>query len=203
MLKIVCFGDSMTDACLTFGSKPYGEGYVLLLAERLEGQAQLVNAGVTSQRIVDLNARVDGVIKENPNEIFILVGVNDSWRRFDHAGPWTTDEEFEKTYFEMVHSLKKGCPKAHIALLTPYVLPISDFNKLLAGDLAGKIAITKKVAEKENLELIDLNEAMQAAYKRKDGVELTMVDGVHPKGQGCVIIADLIIDSLKKRNLVH
>ena len=75
--KVVFFGDSITQA----GAKP--GGYIVLMKTALEQKGigsnyDLIGAGIGGNKIYDLYLRMDDdVLSQNPDVVFIWVGVND------------------------------------------------------------------------------------------------------------------------------
>ena len=65
---VVFAGDSITDTGKDRANGSLGTGYVAKLAEGPLSFARVVNAGVSGDRMVDLEARFEGdVLAENPD----------------------------------------------------------------------------------------------------------------------------------------
>jgi len=89
--SIVLFqGDSITDAGrLAAGNSPLGHGYVNYAASWFSAlhpslNVSFHNRGVSGERVKDLLARWNAdCIALKPDWVSILVGINDTWRRYD------------------------------------------------------------------------------------------------------------------------
>lgn len=105
---ILFIGDSITD-CRRDKAIPdtLGMGYAGMVAGRLgldhaELNLRFLNRGVNGDRTCDLLARWDAdCISLKPDWVSILVGVNNTWRRYDHNDP-TPDDQFESEYRELL-----------------------------------------------------------------------------------------------------
>lgn len=199
---IVFYGDSVTDTCRFVNPVDYGfgSGYALMVDAHINTNfkdlnVKMYNKGISGNRTKDLVERVNNdVIALNPNYVFILIGVNDAWRRFDSNDP-TSVEQFIKNYKTFLDAIKKEVPKAQIVLLTPFTLPSTDWVLELKDDLNEKIEAVINLAKEYNLPLIRLHEILPE-YGKKITPNMVSVDGVHPTLVGHAIIADLIVKYL-------
>src|SRR5688572_28178510 len=77
--RIVFLGDSITQG----GGGP--KGYVTLIKNKLQEKksdlgVEVVNAGISGNKVPDLQGRVDrDVIAKKPTIVFIYIGINDVW----------------------------------------------------------------------------------------------------------------------------
>ncbi|HEY9087622.1 MAG TPA: SGNH/GDSL hydrolase family protein [Anaerolineaceae bacterium] len=71
MKTVVCFGDSITRALLVSAS------YIEPLEERLGDHFHFVNLGVNNDLTHNLLVRMDDLVKEEPDIVFVLIGTND------------------------------------------------------------------------------------------------------------------------------
>ena len=91
-------GDSITD-CSRSRQDPahLGAGYAMLAASWLTALVpgsglRFLNRGISGNRAKDLRARWQtDCLDLKPNWVSILIGVNDTWRRFDQNDPTTAD----------------------------------------------------------------------------------------------------------------
>ena len=90
-MKIAFLGDS-----LTWGG--YGGDYVAEVAGLLP-QHEIVNAGVGGNTVINLHDRLDGVLHQNPDGIFVMVGGNDA---ISYSQPGV------RQYYEMAQSIPDG-----------------------------------------------------------------------------------------------
>ncbi len=70
MKTVVCFGDSITRALVS-------ASYIAPLEERLGDRFRFVNQGVNNDLTYNLVRRLDDVIADKPDIVFILIGTND------------------------------------------------------------------------------------------------------------------------------
>jgi lysophospholipase L1-like esterase len=71
--RVVCAGDSLTQATMSFD-------YVGALRERmgaLAGQVRVLNAGVNGDLAFNLAQRLDAIIAADPDDVVIMIGTND------------------------------------------------------------------------------------------------------------------------------
>ena len=92
--KIIFLGDSITEAGVydTEVGIPYdGEliypnynGFITLLSRNVEENIELIGKGIGGDKVSDLLTRYrDDVIKLNPDKVFIYIGINDVWHKYD------------------------------------------------------------------------------------------------------------------------
>lgn len=107
---VVFFGDSITDAGRRQDPERLGHGYVRLLAGELTG-TKVINAGIGGNRVVDLLARLDDdVLAHRPGLVSIMIGINDTWRRFDSNDP-TSTEAYETGYRDLLTRITATGPR--------------------------------------------------------------------------------------------
>lgn len=184
-------GDSITDAGRGRNGDPsLGKGYPFYVAEILaekyaDMNITVLNRGISGNRAKDLVGRwQEDCLDLKPDFVSILIGVNDSWRRYDSNDP-TSDEEFEKNLETVVRqSVDAG---EQVLLLCPFLLDVGDKMKMFE-DLMGKRAAVKKIAEKYSLPLIDLHEFLLEKCSTAAPTDFSG-DGVHPNENGHKIIA--------------
>jgi lysophospholipase L1-like esterase len=187
-------GDSITD-CGRDRTDPngLGDGYPLRIAE-LYGLlfpnhgVRFLNRGVSGDRTGDLIKRYKADFRSlKPDLVSILIGINDTWRRYDAKDP-TSAEQFEANYQNLLKKLKKDLPDARIVILEPFLLDPPD-KRAWREDLDPKIHITRALAEKYADIFIPLD-GIFAQYAAA-GIKRTAIsgDGVHPAPQGHALIA--------------
>lgn len=211
MKRIVFWGDSITD-CGRNRNDLYnlGEGYANLiradLGYRCPGEYEFMNHGISGNRIVDLYARIKaGFLNWTPDYASILIGVNDTWHEIAYKNGIAT-AKFEKLYEMMLDEILEALPDIKLMLIAPFVLEgyntcnteeIPDRLERFRVDVAEKAAVTKKMAEKYNLPLIELQSAFDAALERAPA-EYWAYDGVHPTPCGHEIIKRLWLETFEK-----
>jgi lysophospholipase L1-like esterase len=191
---ILFTGDSITD-CSRNRSDPasLGEGYVNLLAAKLgvehpELKLRFRNTGISGDRTGDLLARWDrDCIDLCPDWVSILVGINNTWRRFDSHDP-TPDDVFESEYRAMLSGLKSET-SARLVICSPFLTNVSDAVARMREDLDPKIGIIQKLATEYDAVWVDLDAAFVSAQQRHIP-SYWAEDGVHPSPAGHALIAE-------------
>ena len=212
MTKRILFqGDSITD-CGRDLNQFYnmGRGYASMVMGVLgldhPGEYEFINRGISGNRIVDLYARIKSdFINLQPDYASILIGVNDTWHEVSWENGVDT-EKFEKIYTMLIDEIQAACPQIKLMIIAPYVLEgsatcnteeIPDKFRRFQTDVAEKAAVAKKIAEKYNLPLVELQPAMDEACK-KAPAEYWAADGVHPTPCGHEIIKRLWLEAFEK-----
>lgn len=197
-MKIVFFGDSITDAVRDreerFANARFGSGYVAQIAGRLYERSyidyEIVNRGISGNRIVDLYARVkEDVWNLEPDVLSILIGINDVWHEIGRRAG-VEPERFEKVYRMLIEETKERLPQTRIFLCEPFVLRgaateerFADFSRVTQYG-----AIVEKLAKEYGLIFVPLQKRFTEEAARC-GAETLLGDGVHPTVQGSVLLA--------------
>lgn len=209
--RILFQGDSITD-CNRRRDWFYGmgEGYPQLVKASLgmdcPDEYEFINKGISGNRIVDLYARIKmDFINLNPDYASVYIGVNDSWHEIVENNGVDTDK-FEKIYTMFIDEVGAACPNLKLMLISPFVLEgpstcnteempnrLERFKK----DVAEKAEAVKRLAQKYNLPLIELQPAFDEACKKAPAQYWTG-DGVHPTACGHEIIKRLWIEQFNK-----
>ncbi len=198
MKKILFFGDSITDASRNRNSiyaDQYGSGFVMQIAGRLYEKSPIdynvVNRGISGNRIVDLYARIKcDVWNENPDVLTILIGVNDIWHELAVKNGVELDR-FEKIYRILIEDTKKILPNTKIILCEPFCLRGSATEEKFDDfmQVVNYAKVVKSIAADYNLEFLPLQDVLDDAAQ-KYSPEIFLYDGVHPSIQGSVLIAN-------------
>jgi acyl-CoA thioesterase I len=186
-------GDSVTDADHSREDDvDLGRGYAMISAAWFsalypEKKVRFLNRGIGGNRIRDLESRWNkDCIELNPSWISILIGINDTWRRFDSNDP-TSPETFEASYCTILEQAAKST-HAHIILCEPFLLPVLEGQSAWQADLQPKIAITRQLARTYGTLLIPLNDIFTRAAEMRPAA-FWLRDGVHPTTAGHALIA--------------
>lgn len=200
-MRILFYGDSITDAGrnreIDYQEASYGDGYVKYVVQTLKSENKeydLINRGVSGDRIVDLYARIKvDCWNLQPDVLSILIGVNDVWHEIEGQNGVEL-ERFEKIYRMLIEDTKKRLPNTKILLCEPFVL--EGFG---TANVEGKwekflsvyeyAAIVKKLANEYGLSFLPLQEVLSNAAK-KESAAYYLSDGVHPAGPGAKLIAN-------------
>ena len=208
-MRILFYGDSITDAGrdreTTYEPASYGYGYVKNIVESLNAENaekhDLINRGISGNRIVDLYARIKvDCWNFNPDVLSILIGVNDIWHEIEGQNGVELDR-FEKVYRMLIEDTLKKLPNVTILLCEPFVLQgnatVNDGDKWQRFlEVYEYAKVVKKLAEEYGLYFLPLQEQLsQAAQGGKEAEYLC--DGVHPAEAGAKLIADEWLKAFK------
>jgi lysophospholipase L1-like esterase len=187
---VLFVGDSVTDCGRRDDPDGLGDGYVRLLAEGPLRGGRVTNRGVGGDRATDLAARWDAdVLRERPDVLSVLVGINDTWRRYD-AGTTTPASAFEATCRALLGSaLAAGVRR--LVLVEPFVLPVTpEQERWWDEDLGDRVDVVRKLAAEHGATLVPAADHLTAlAGTRAPGA--LAADGVHPTADGHRALADL------------
>ena len=157
------FGDSMTE-----NFKPF-----------MGNSDSLVNMGISGDFSEGLIKRIDNVIHFQPDNLFIMIGINDIIEKVPLP-------DIEENYLKIIRLVKTNCPKTTIYIQS--TLPTRNFKSLFSSSSG----INKKVQElntfllkmsvDNNLQFIDLYPDF-ANDKNELKQELT-TDGIHLNKKG-------------------
>lgn len=197
-MKVLFYGDSITDAGRNFdvlyGEESYGRGYVKYAAESLlasgYAEEQIVNKGISGNRIVDLYARIKADCwNHNPDLISILIGVNDVWHEIGAQNGVELDR-FEKVYRMLIEDTKKKLPNVKILICEPFFLKGTATEEKLEEFAAvyEYAAVAKKLAKEYGLYFLPLQDKLSKAAQENE--EALLTDGVHPAPAGAKLIAE-------------
>ena len=209
-MKIVFFGDSITDAgrnrSTDFENSSYGFGYPYIINAFLTGkhpqEFDVINRGISGDRIVDLYARVKtDVWNLKPDMLSILVGVNDVWHEIVR-GNGVDIVRWEKMYRMLIEDTLKVLPDLKIVIMEPFVLKGAateeNFDRFTEVKEYAKVA--KKIAEDYKCLFVPLQKHLDAAAE-KYGEDYCLKDGVHPAVGGAYLIADEWLKTVFGENL--
>lgn len=148
---------------------------------------KFVNRGVPGDRVKDLQARwkVD-CMDLKPDWVSILVGVNDTWRRYDSNDP-TSAEQYEEGYRDLLTQVRDGLG-ANLIIMEPFVLPTRAELDQFREDLDPKIHVARKLAREFDAIYIPLDGLFAGACAEAEPA-FWGEDGVHPSRAGHAFIA--------------
>jgi lysophospholipase L1-like esterase len=183
---IVFAGDSVTDCGRRDDPEMLGDGYVRNLFDALgPPRPRIVNVGISGNRAVDLEARWQAdVLAHQADLVSVLIGINDTWRRYDEDDP-TSTEDFEASYRALLEPLQ-----TKLVLIEPFLLAVKDEQHTWREDLDPKIEVVRRLAAEYDAILVpaDVEFTRQAALV---GATTLADDGVHPTAAGHRLLADL------------
>lgn len=191
-VRVVFQGDSVTD-CMRgrFNDDDLGDGYVMMAAASFaaqfpEKQVQFFNRGNSGDRVRDLRARwEEDCLALRPDWVSILVGINDTWRRYDANDP-TPVAAFEAGYRAILEAT--AAQGARLMLCEPFLLPVTPGQMAWREDLDPKIGVIRQLAREFRAWFIPLDGLFaQVATLREPAFWAD--DGVHPTHAGHALIA--------------
>lgn len=199
-MKIVFFGDSITDASRDRANDAsLGNGYVAILYEKLKNlyedvKFEFLNRGVGGDRVAELAARVDAdVVAEKPDIAVVLIGINDVWTREGAAEAF--DEAAFAAAYEEVLSKIKGCG-AKLIVVEPFLFAVPD-KKRFRRNFDRMLGIIRSLAEKYADAFVPLDE-MFAGVSQSVGISAYSADGIHPTHRASRLIADNTIKKIRR-----
>jgi lysophospholipase L1-like esterase len=196
--KVVFFGDSITQA----GAKP--GGFIVkmtdaLAQKNLSADYELMGAGIGGNKVYDLYLRMDDdVLAQDPDVVFIFIGVNDIWHK-TLSGTGTDIDKFEKFYVAIINKLLDR--HIRVLLCTPAVIgEKTDFTNQQDGDLNAYSQVIRNLAQKFHCGLVDLHEIFHNyELKNNPGNKesgILTLDKVHLNEAGNQLVADKMLEAL-------
>ncbi len=191
---VVFFGDSITDCGrdnnATAPNQNLGSGYATLAAAQIlsddpGGNWQFWNLGHSGNRVYDLEANLQNVLDLEPDMVSILIGINDTWRRYDN-GTASPIEDFSASYGRILETLHDN--GIGVMMLEPFVLPVPDDRRAWREDLNPRIEACRDLAREFGVPYLPLD-GIFAAASTQAPAEFWLPDGVHPSLAGHGLIA--------------
>ena len=190
---IVFQGDSVTDCGRNAYPSELGHGYVFMVAGRLMANRPgfnltIFNRGVSGNRTKDLLARWDAdCIDLKPTVLSILIGINNTWRRYDSADPTDTETYYDE--YKRLLSRARDAGVRETVMLEPFLLPVPEDRRSWREDLDPKINACRDLASEFGCTYIPLDGIFNAAAAKTGGAYWA-ADGVHPSVAGHGLIAE-------------
>ena len=199
--KILFTGDSITDcgSSLSEDINFLGHGYPVFIASLLgvrrpELELNIINTGITGDRIADLADRWQrDVLNHKPDVLSVLIGINDCSARYSTPGS-VSSIEYGAIYRDLLTRTRKNLPETRIVLMEPFLLPLQEEQRNWRTDLNLKIQTVRDLAEEFSCLLIPLDGIFAAAACRREKSFWTK-DGIHPTPAGHALIAENWIEA--------
>ena len=217
--RIVFWGDSITDSLRDYQmerdttgySRITGSGYVRLIEATLgfecPQQYEVLNRGISGDRIVDLYARIKkDVINLKPDVVSILVGINDVGHEIAHNNG-VDAEKFELVYGLIIQEIQKALPAVKMMILEPFVLPGSCTEskedrpnrwEIFSSETKLRQQAVKRIAQKYGVTFVPLQEAFEQANDAVSEKDYWLGDGVHPRACGHELIKRKWLEAFRK-----
>ena len=202
--KIVFLGDSITQQ-----AEDFEDGFISLIRQNLsEDKFELIGKGISGNKVSDLLTRYKSdVLDLNPDLVFIYIGINDVWHKYDF-GTGSDIDLYEKGLRAIISDIKSLGSK--IVLCTPTVIGenTGDFElgnqfknvetmEKMNGDLDTFSDVVRKLSNEYETELLDLRKIFMDYLAENninnDAAGILTTDGVHLNKQGNKLIADQMI----------
>jgi acyl-CoA thioesterase I len=197
---VLCQGDSITDWGRSYeNDSELGTGYVNFTAAWMNAKypelgLKFINRGIGGNRICDLENRWSkDCIDLKPDLIALLIGVNDTWRRYD-SDVVSPIPEFEACYRRLLDRVKKET-SAKVIILEPFLLELPQFLGW-REDLGPRIEAVRRVARDYGTPYIPLD-GIFASVSTIQKPEYWAADGVHPTQAGHALIARHLMKVMK------
>jgi lysophospholipase L1-like esterase len=195
-LTVLFIGDSVTDCGRRDDEDGLGDGYVRLIEQAFAAggtPATVLNRGISGNRVRDLRSRWEkDALDLAPVLVSVMIGVNDTWRRYDDNDP-TTPERFAEDYRAILSALP-GRDEVALVLMEPFLLPVTPAKLTWRDDLEAKIAVVHELAAEFGAILVPTDSYLNALDE--PFVEIA-ADGVHPTEYGHELIARLWLDTIE------
>lgn len=190
--RVLFLGDSITDAGRDRSADDLGTGYAALVAAWFTAThpghgVSFTNRGVSGFRVRDLLARwEEDCLAQQPTVVSVMIGVNDTWRRYDKDDP-TSTEDFERDYRAV---LVRTADRLDVRLLMiePFLLPVKDEQESWREDLDPKIGAVRRLAAEFGATLVPADGCFAAAAATRPAASWAG-DGVHPTLAGHALLA--------------
>ena len=204
--KVVFLGDSITQNAVINSDK--FKGFISLLGENVGQNTELIGKGIGGDKVSDLLTRYrDDVIKLNPDMVFIYIGINDVWHKYDY-GTGTDIDLYENGLRQIIADLKEN--GVEVILCTPTVIGenkgeftlVNQFKdietmEIMNNDLDDYSDVIRKLSKEFDTKLLDLRKIFMQYISENNpenkskGVLTT--DGVHLNNLGSKLIANEMI----------
>lgn len=193
-MKTLLFqGDSITDCGrITSGGAGYpkdlwGPGYAGMIATQLMGDQpgkwEVINRGISGNRIVDLYARwrIDA-LNFRPDIISMLIGVNDTGHEIcNHNG--VEVPRYDMIYRMIMDWTLEANPETKFVLMEPFVFPMGNVNDEWIKDVNLRRDVVRKIAEDYKQIFVPLQNVFDAALNEAPQ-DYWIADGIHPTPAG-------------------
>lgn len=187
--RVLLTGDSVTDwGRDRTDPTSLGHGYAGIVAalagaRRPDLDLTFLNRGVGGDTSAMLRARWDqDAVALEPTVVSVLIGINDTWRRYD-AGTATSTDEYEDNLRALVETVDR------LVLIEPFVVPVTPAQHAWREDLDPRIGVVRRVAAERRAVLVPADGLFAAAAART-GAETWASDGVHPTPAGHGLLAE-------------
>ena len=208
--QVVFLGDSITQNAV-INSEEF-KGFITLIQEEVDKNIKLIGRGISGDKVSDLLARYNqDVLKLDPDIVFIYIGINDVWHKYDF-GTGSDIDLYEKGLRTIITDIQKQ--GAQVILCTPTVIGENSGEFRLGNqfkdvetmekmdeDLDAFSDIVRNLSIEFNTELVDLRKVFKN-YISENNPEnkakgILTSDGVHLNNQGSRLIAENMLNYIR------
>jgi len=194
-------GDSITDVNRDYlDINSLGNGYVSIIADILNSKfpkkhLTIINKGESgNQSLAMKNRWQQDCIDLKPDILSILIGINDTWRRYDCNDATTTDA-YALNVQQMLQNVKIQLPNTKIIIIEPFLLHINKGIANWREDLNPKIMALRELAV-EYADIYIPMDGLFAVANLEQKADFWATDGVHPTIAGHELIAKHWLEAL-------
>jgi acyl-CoA thioesterase I len=194
-------GDSITDAGRDrYDGNNLGSGYAMMAAAWFsalypEKSVSFLNRGMSGNRVLDLQGRwQEDCLELRPSWVSIMIGINDTWRRYDNNDP-TSTQDYEAAYRAILGQTRERL-NARLILCEPFVLPVPQDREEWREDLDPQIAVVRRLAREFSAILVPLDGIFAQATTQREPA-FWAGDGVHPTVEGHALVAQSWLGAIK------
>ena len=139
--KVVFLGDSITQNAV-INSNEF-KGFITLMREEVDSKIDLIGKGIGGDKVSDLLTRYrDDVINLNPDKVFVYIGINDVWHKYDY-GTGTDIDLYENGLRQIIYDMKDN--GIEVILCTPTVI----------GENKGQFTLVNQFKDIETMEIMN------------------------------------------------
>ena len=208
--QVVFLGDSITQNAV-INSEEF-KGFITLMQEEVDKNIKLIGRGISGDKVSDLLARYNqDVLKLDPDIVFIYIGINDVWHKYDF-GTGSDIDLYEKGLRTIITDIQNQ--GAQVILCTPTVIGENSGEFRLGNqfkdvetmekmdeDLDAFSDIVRNLSIEFNTELVDLRKVFKN-YISENNPEnkakgILTSDGVHLNNQGSRLIAENMLNYIR------
>ncbi len=190
---------------------PKYSGFITLLKNDIEDDIELIGKGVSGDKVSNLLERYkEDVLSLNPDIVFIYIGINDVWHKYDF-GTGTDILFYENGLRKIIADIKSN--GARVILCTPTVIGenkgeftlVNKFKdietmEIMNGDLDAYSDVIRKLSSELDTDLVDLRKIfvnyILENNPNNEPAGITTYDGVHLNDLGNKLIADEMLKFL-------
>ena len=198
--QVVFLGDSITEEGRTLEL-----GFLNLIEETLDANKfNIIGKGISGDKVSDLLVRYEeDVLAQDPDIVFIYIGINDVWHTYD-VGKGSDIDFYEKGLRKIITDIKRR--NAKIILCTPTVIgELVNFKDAMEikrdQELDAFSGVVRNLASEFNTELLDLRTIFKDYIiqnnKTNDYQGFLTDDGVHLNDFGNQLIAEKMLEYIK------